>query len=118
MDKRSGYMIEVEFSNPRTKNTYETYVYLDFDLLMNTFVEWCEQYKDVRLDGTNTDVYNLLNEGDRDMIEYFMDNEDTLMDMLKEAYMDSGDYEVDYEEWLEDDNDDYDWKHQIGVYAE
>lgn len=118
MNRRSGYYVEVEFSNPRTKNSSKEYAYLDFDLLMDTFVEWSEQYKDVRLDGINTDIYNLFNSGDRDMVDYLIDHEDTLQEMLREAYLDSGYYEEDYEKWLDIDNDDYDYLHQLGEYSE
>lgn len=110
-NNRTGFDMEVEFTHPETGETETSYVDIPFTIFIESLREFCEIRKEVVLDGTDTDVWNLFADIDG-ALEHFVDDED-FIEMCKEKYMNSYEYEEDFDDW----KDDYDFEHDIGEYA-
>lgn len=110
-DSRTGFDLEVTFTHPETGETQETYVYIPFEVYVEALRQYCANYKDVALDGTDNRIWNLFADIDG-ALDYFCEDE-YFLDICRELYENSYEYEEDFEEW----KDDYDMDHEIGVYA-
>lgn len=108
---RTNYDIEVEFTHPETGETVSTFVYIPFEIFVETVRKYCEIKKDVVLDGTDVDIWNLFVEIDGAFDTFMYD--DDFVDICREKYDNSYYKEEDFEEW----KDEYDFDHEIGEYT-
>ena len=91
--------IRYEFVHPITNERESYYFDLTFDECLESVVEYVNKYYGINLDGTNTDVYNFL----EDMDCFFsLTRESRFEDYCKEKFE-----ELAFEKWKEE----YDYLH-------
>lgn len=109
-NNRTNFLMEYEFTYPETGHTEEASVWIPFDIFVEAVRRYCD-FADVNLDGTDTNIWNLL--VDLDCLDKLADDEHFL-EYCKELYKDSYEYEEDYDSWV----DDYEYLNDLGKYAE
>jgi hypothetical protein len=107
----TGFDINVEFKF-KDKVFTET-VDIPFEVFVEAFRQYSD-YKDVKIDGKDTRVWNLLI--DLGAVETLAEQKNFLA-IAKELYLKSSYYEEDLEKWTEEMQDDYDFENKSGRYA-
>lgn len=104
----TGYDMEVTFKYGDSE--FKVDVEIPFDTFIEAVRRFTESRKSVGLDGTDTSIWNLLVE--MEGLDFYADQEDFL-DICREIYYKSSQFEDDLEEWV----DDYEYDHEIGKYV-
>lgn len=104
----TGYDMTVVFKYEDKEFNVE--VDIPFDIFIEAIRQYSAAVKDVVLDGTDTDIWNLFVEVDG--LDYFAEQE-YVLDSCREIYYKSYQYELDLEKWT----DEYEYDHEIGKYA-
>lgn len=95
---RTEYSMEITFTSKEGSETID--VYIPFDVFCDALCDYSENIWDVRLDGTNTDVWNLFAQFDG-VLDEIAENE-SFLEKCKEYYSKSNYYDEDYDEWHEE----------------
>lgn len=121
MEKRSGINIQVKMKSPDKYNVEENiHIDLPWDIISESLEEYFNYKYDVDARGKN--IWNMLVyleqlSGCSNLIDSLIDD-DEFNELVLDKYLESSAYEEDYEDWLEDVIDNYNWEHKLGDYAE
>lgn len=120
MEERTGLKIDVVMKAPQYDIEEEVSVDLPWDVISETLEEYFEYEYEIQLSGK--DIWNMLIDLEHlgrtnELIDNLLEVE-WVHDRLVQKYLDSVEYEEDYENWFEDAEDQYNWKHKLGIYAE
>jgi hypothetical protein len=112
--RKNGTQIYINVDFEFMGKKFSEDINLPFDIFIESF-RYYSDYKDVKIDGRDSKIWNLL--VDLDVIDKLEDNKNFL-DICKELYLESPYFEEDFEEWEEERQDDYDFENKKGKYAE
>lgn len=120
MEERSGITIEVTMEAPKYEAKDEVTIDLPWDIISDTLEEYFDYEYNVSLRGK--DIWNMLVDFEHlgrtnELIDNLLEVE-WVHNKLVEKYLKSWEYEEDYDNWLEDVEDQYNWEHKLGVYAD
>ena len=112
-ENRTNFEMDVTFVHPETRESQKVSVDIPFDVFVESVVEYMDRYKDVKIDGTNTDVWNMFYSLNDYIFDNLVDDEDFIAICYK-RYKQSSYIDDDFDDWV----DDYEYENNMGKYSD
>lgn len=110
-DDRTDYYMKVSFEHPTTKEIINDEVRIPVDIFVEAIRQYCIDYNEVALDGTDNKIWNLFAMFDK-AFDIFADI-DSFQEICKDLYDDSHYKDEDEEDIISE----YDFMHDLDDYS-